>query len=73
MNIMPGIIRFSSLAEAVRQGYEVCGQTDTGYLLRIMTARGWAMALCARRLDPNLTQCVADRRTETRRADRHGV
>jgi hypothetical protein len=45
---MAGIIRFRSLAEAVRQGYEVCGETDTGYLLRIMTARGWAMAVCAR-------------------------
>jgi hypothetical protein len=45
---MAGIIRFRSLAEAVRQGYEVCGETDTGYLLRIMTARGWAIAVCAR-------------------------
>lgn len=43
---MTGIIRFRSLAEAIRQGYEVYDKTDTGYLLRIKTARGWGMALC---------------------------
>lgn len=46
MNIMTGIIRFHSLAEAIRQGYEVCDKTRSGYLLRTMTAHGWAMALC---------------------------
>lgn len=45
MNIVTGIIRFRSLAEAIRQGYQVHDQTPTGYLLRIMTAQGWAMAL----------------------------
>ena len=43
---MTGIIRFRSLAEALRQGYQVYDQTRTGYLLRIKTARGWALALC---------------------------
>lgn len=43
---MTGIIRFRSLAEAIRQGYQVYDETRAGYLLRIMTARGWAMALC---------------------------
>jgi hypothetical protein len=46
VNIMTGIIRFRSLAEAIRQGYAVYDKTRTGYLLRIMTAQGWAMALC---------------------------
>lgn len=46
VNIMTGIIRFRSLAEAIRQGYQVYDKTPTGYLLRIMTAQGWAMALC---------------------------
>lgn len=45
MNIVTGIIRFRSLAEAIRLGYQVYGKTPTGYLLRIKTARGWAMAL----------------------------
>jgi hypothetical protein len=45
VNIMTGIIRFRSLAEAIRQGYGVYDKTRTGYLLRIMTAQGWAMAL----------------------------
>jgi hypothetical protein len=43
---MTGIIRFHSLAEAIRQGYQIYDRTPTGYLLRIMTPRGWAMALC---------------------------
>lgn len=42
---MTGVIRFRSLAEAIRLGYQVYGKTPTGYLLRIKTARGWAMAL----------------------------
>ena len=46
LNIMTGIIRFRSLAEAIRQGYQVYDVTRTGYLLRIMTPGGWAMALC---------------------------
>lgn len=46
MNIMTGIIRFRSLAEAIRQGYQVYDKTPTGYLLRIMTGQGWAMAVC---------------------------
>ena len=46
VNIMTGIIRFRSLAEAIRQGYQVYDETRTGYLLRIMTAQGWAMAVC---------------------------
>jgi len=45
LNIVIGIIRFSSLAEAIRQGYQVYDKTPTGYLLRIRTAQGWAMAL----------------------------
>ena len=39
-NIMTGIVRFRPLAEAIRQSYQVCDKTPTGYLLRIMTAQG---------------------------------
>lgn len=45
INIVTGIIRFRSLAEAIRQGYQVYDKTPTGYLLRIMTAQGWTMAV----------------------------
>jgi hypothetical protein len=39
-----GIEEFYSLADAIRAGYQVCGQTDVGYLVRRMTPAGWAMA-----------------------------
>ena len=41
---MAGIVVFTSLTEAIRQGYQVYDRTEDGYLLRIMTAAGWAMA-----------------------------
>ena len=47
VKIMTGIIRFDSLAEAIRQGFQIYDKTRTGYLLRIKTPpQGWAMALC---------------------------
>jgi hypothetical protein len=42
---MPGLVRFNSLAEAIRNGFQVCGQCPEGYLVRIRTERGWAMAI----------------------------
>jgi hypothetical protein len=36
---------FSSLAEALRAGFQIFDRTSTGYLVRIKTARGWALAL----------------------------
>ena len=36
---------FDSLPEAIRAGFQVLEQTSTGYVVRTMTARGWALAL----------------------------
>jgi hypothetical protein len=36
---------FNSLPEALRAGYHVVDRTSSGYLVRIKTNRGWAMAL----------------------------
>jgi len=36
---------FHSIAEALRAGYQVYDRTQTGYLVRIKTDRGWALAL----------------------------
>lgn len=42
---MQGIVTFDSLASAIRAGYQVCDRTPQGYLTRIKTSGGWAMAL----------------------------
>jgi hypothetical protein len=42
---MPGVIVFPNLASAIRAGYQVHDKTQTGYVVRIKTARGWAQAL----------------------------
>ena len=36
---------FRSVAEALQAGYQIYGRTQTGYLVRIKTERGWALAL----------------------------
>lgn len=36
---------FRSVADALHAGYHVYDRTKTGYLVRIKTARGWALAL----------------------------
>lgn len=36
---------FESLKEAIAQGYQVVERTKDGYLVRIHTQAGWAMAL----------------------------
>jgi hypothetical protein len=41
---MAGIMVFSNLGEAIRLGYQVYDRTSDGYLVRIKTAAGWAMA-----------------------------
>ncbi len=45
---MVGIVEFGSLRDAQAAGFEVCGEDANGYLVRIRTARGWAMALARR-------------------------
>ena len=45
---MAGIIVFDSLAQAVRAGFELYEKTESGYLVRMRTAAGWALALAKR-------------------------
>jgi hypothetical protein len=42
---MAGLMVFSSLADALRAGFEMYDHTQDGYLVRKWTAQGWAMAL----------------------------
>ena len=42
---MAGLIVFHSLAEAIRDGFQVYDRTAGGYLVRTKTERGWALAL----------------------------
>ncbi|GAC1387942.1 MAG: hypothetical protein NVSMB31_01090 [Vulcanimicrobiaceae bacterium] len=42
---MVGVVVFKSLAAALHAGYQVYDRTADGYLVRVMTSRGWAMAL----------------------------
>ena len=47
---MAGIIVFESLAQAIRAGFELYEQTATGYVVRMRTAAGWALALVSAQL-----------------------
>lgn len=42
---MSGIVVFKSVREALAAGYQIYGKTDDGYLARMRTDRGWALAL----------------------------
>jgi hypothetical protein len=42
---MAGLTIFTSLAEAIRAGFQVYDRTPEGYLVRTKTDSGWAMAL----------------------------
>lgn len=42
---MQGLMVFKSLDEALKAGYHVYDRTTEGYLVRISTAMGWAIAL----------------------------
>jgi len=42
---MPGLSVFKSLSAALSAGYQVYDKTPTGFLVRIQTRSGWAMAL----------------------------
>jgi hypothetical protein len=42
---MNGIVVYDSVAAALRDGYHIYDRNSDGYILRIQTARGWAMAL----------------------------
>ncbi len=41
---MQGVITFTSLSSALRAGYQVYERTENGYLVRIKTHAGWALA-----------------------------
>ena len=41
---MQGVITFKSLSSALRAGYQVYDRTENGYLVRIKTQAGWALA-----------------------------
>jgi hypothetical protein len=42
---MAGITIFSSVSEALRAGFHIYDRTNSGYLVRTRTARGWALAV----------------------------
>lgn len=42
---MPGIVTFESLDQAIRAGYQVYDRTSDGYLVRMRTVQGWALAV----------------------------
>lgn len=42
---MAGLTIFKSLNEALKLGYQVYDRTAEGYLVRIRTEAGWALAL----------------------------
>jgi len=45
-NTMPqGLLVFASVADALRAGYMVYDKIEDGYLVRTMTAGGWALAI----------------------------
>lgn len=42
---MSGLVVFKSLADALAAGYQVYERTPDGYLVRTLTASGWAIAI----------------------------
>ena len=40
-----GVMVFTSLAEALRSGFQIYDRNSEGFLVRMMTANGWAQAL----------------------------
>lgn len=42
---MSGLVVFSSLREALNAGYHIYGRTERGYMARLRTEGGWALAL----------------------------
>ena len=42
---MTGVVVFNSVADALKAGYHIYGKNDDGYLARLRTPGGWALAL----------------------------
>jgi len=53
---MSGLVVFTSLRAALNAGYHVYGRTERGYLARLRTDGGWALAL---------VECVAGQPEKT--------
>ncbi|HEX5274266.1 MAG TPA: hypothetical protein VFW34_03250 [Candidatus Rubrimentiphilum sp.] len=49
---MSGVVVFTSLRAALNAGYHVYGRTERGYLARLRTDGGWALAV---------VECVLER------------
>ncbi len=49
---MSGLVVFTSLREALNAGYHIYGRSERGYLARLRTDGGWALAL---------VECVPER------------
>jgi hypothetical protein len=45
ISTVQGIMTFTSISSALRAGYQVYDRTDKGYVVRIKTHAGWALAL----------------------------
>lgn len=46
---MAGVVVFRNLEQALRAGYQVYQQTPKGYLVRMWTVDGWAIAIVEQR------------------------
>ncbi len=53
---MSGLVVFTSLREALNAGYHIYGRSERGYLARLRTDGGWALAL---------VECVSGSRVGT--------
>jgi hypothetical protein len=42
---MAGLIVFKTLSDAIRAGFELYDKTEYGYLVRLRTDAGWALAV----------------------------
>lgn len=63
---MSGLVVFTSLRAALNAGYHVYERTDRGYLARLRTAGGWALALVECRPSASLGMNEGMERDENR-------
>jgi hypothetical protein len=54
---------FHSVKDAVANGFQICDRTADGYLARIKTTHGWALALVEMR---DVAECADPRPTARR-------
>jgi hypothetical protein len=64
---MNGLMVFRTLAEALSAGYEVFDRTAWGYIVRIRTDRGYALALVdLRSCSPDALSAIHEARAGSR-------